>query len=65
MIVALLTSQTEMLDECFAMTINAQCELETLPLLLKEYTPNLDHLPQFLMRLGPEVCITLATVPTR
>lgn len=44
-----------MLDECFSMKINAEGELETLPMLLKDYSPNLDRLPLFLMRLGPEV----------
>ena len=31
--------------------------LESLPLLLKDYVPNLDRLPDFLMRLGPQVCV--------
>lgn len=37
------------------MTINAADEIESLPLLLRDYTPNLDKLPLFLMRLGPQV----------
>jgi len=44
-----------MLSEYFSMKINDEGGLETLPLLLKEYTPDLDKLPLFLMRLGPEV----------
>lgn len=54
-IVSLLTSRSEMLEEYFAMKINRKGELETLPLLLRDYTPNLDRLPLLLMRLGPEV----------
>lgn len=52
----ILFSQREMLKEYFSMCINDNSELETIPLLLKGYTPNLDKLPLFLMRLGPEVC---------
>ena len=29
--------------------------LESISLLLKEYVPNLDCLPEFLMSLGPQV----------
>ncbi|KAG8873304.1 DNA mismatch repair protein [Tulasnella sp. 331] len=54
-IASILTSRSEMLEEYFAMKINRKGELETLPLLLKGYTPNLDRLPLLLMRLGPEV----------
>lgn len=47
-----------MLDELFAMKVNRSGELESLPLLLHDYTPDLDRLPLFLLRLGPEVsCI--------
>lgn len=45
-----------MLSEYFSMTISESGMLESLPLLLKEYVPDLDRLPQFLMRLGPQVC---------
>ena len=37
------------------MSINSRGELESLPLLLRNYVPNLDKLPLFLMRLGPQV----------
>lgn len=47
-----------MLREYFQMEISDEEMLQTLPLLLKGYTPNLDKLPLFLMRLGPQVwCI--------
>ena len=44
-----------MLDEYFSLKINGQGQLESLPLLMGDYTPNLDKLPLFLMRLGPQV----------
>lgn len=44
-----------MLDDYFSLRINEKGELESLPLLLREYAPNLDKLPLFLMRLGPQV----------
>ena len=47
----------ELLNELFSISINDAGELESLPILLKDYTPNLDRLPQFLMRLGPGVCL--------
>ena len=45
----------EMVDEYFSMSINGDGMVETIPLLLKGYTPNLDHLPHFLLCLGTEV----------
>ena len=43
------------LDEYFSMCITEDGVVESIPLLLKGYTPNLDKLPLFLMRLGPQV----------
>jgi DNA mismatch repair protein MLH1 len=54
-IVDILVSRAEMLEEYFALKIDTQGRLITLPLLLRDYTPNLDKLPLFLMRLGPQV----------
>ena len=54
-IVDILVSRTEMLEEYFALKIDSHGCLVTLPLLLRNYTPNLDKLPLFLMRLGPQV----------
>ncbi|KAF8322563.1 DNA mismatch repair protein MutL [Clavulina sp. PMI_390] len=51
----LLISQREMLDEYFAINITEDGKLESLPILLNNYTPNFDRLPLFLMRLGPQV----------
>jgi DNA mismatch repair protein MLH1 len=44
-----------MLSDYFALDISADGMVESLPVLLRDYTPNLDKLPNFLMRLGPQV----------
>ena len=48
-----LTSRREMLSEYFSMHISPTGYLESIPLLLKHYTPSLAKLPRFLARLGP------------
>jgi hypothetical protein len=45
----------EMLADYFSLTISESGLVMTLPLLLRDYIPNLDNLPSFLMRLGPQV----------
>ena len=50
-----------MLKDYFLFEITDDGLVESLPLLLKGYVPNLDKLPLFLMRLGPQVCPTLPT----
>ncbi|KAI8986896.1 DNA mismatch repair protein MutL [Trametes punicea] len=54
-IVDILTARREMLQEYFSLGISEDGRVETLPMLLPDYTPNLDKLPLFLMRLGPQV----------
>jgi DNA mismatch repair protein MLH1 len=54
-IVDTLMARREMLAEYFSLSISEAGSIETLPLLLRGYTPNLDRLPLFLMRLGPQV----------
>ncbi|KAH9926723.1 DNA mismatch repair protein MutL [Fomitopsis serialis] len=54
-IVDTLISRREMLEEYFSLGISADGKVETLPMLLRDCTPNLDKLPLFLMRLGPQV----------
>ena len=49
-----------MLAEYFSLNITASGLVESLPLLLRDYTPNLDNLPNFLMRLGPQVGLCAA-----
>lgn len=48
-----LISRREMLAEYFSFEISEDGELNSIPLLLKGYTPSMTKLPRFLMRLGP------------
>ncbi|WWD18950.1 hypothetical protein CI109_103406 [Kwoniella shandongensis] len=52
---SLLVDKREMLDEYFSLSISADGQVETLPMILKGYTPNLDRLPHFLLCLGTQV----------
>jgi hypothetical protein len=54
-IVETLMERRDMLAEYFSLQLSADGMVESLPLLLRDYTPNLDKLPSFLMRLGPQV----------
>jgi len=53
-ITELLIEKSEMLLEYFSITIDQKGNLETLPIILKGYIPNMDKLPGFLLRLGIE-----------
>jgi DNA mismatch repair protein MLH1 len=48
-------TRREMVVEYFMPTLSREGMVETIPLLLRDHTPNLDKLPRFLMRLGPQV----------
>jgi DNA mismatch repair protein MLH1 len=48
-------ARRDMLAEYFSVHVSPDGMVESLPLLLRDYTPNLDKLPSFLMRLGPQV----------
>lgn len=52
-ITAQLVSRRDMIAEYFNLCVTESGELESIPLLLKNYTPSLAKLPRFLMRLGP------------
>lgn len=54
-IVKTLVHRREMLSEYFALDVSESGDILALPHLLKEYTPDLNKLPTFLMRLGPQV----------
>jgi DNA mismatch repair protein MLH1 len=56
-VVDLVNERREMLDDYFAIGLSSTTpvRLETLPILLDSYVPNLDYLPQFLLRLSSEV----------
>jgi DNA mismatch repair protein MLH1 len=52
-------TRRDMLAEYFSVRVSSEGMVESLPLLLRDYTPNLDKLPSFLMRLGPQVRLTI------
>ncbi|KAF9819424.1 hypothetical protein IEO21_02167 [Rhodonia placenta] len=54
-IVDTMMTRREMLREYFSLCITSDGLVQSLPMLLRDYTPNLDKLPLFLMRLGPQV----------
>ncbi|ODN92837.1 DNA mismatch repair protein MLH1 [Cryptococcus wingfieldii CBS 7118] len=58
----LLVERAEMLDEYFSLLLNPSSDattpdatIETLPLILRGYTPNLDRLPHFLLCIATRV----------
>ena len=46
-----------MLEDYFSLKISDDGCIVSLPLLLESYSPNLDRLPMFLLRLVSEVCM--------
>ncbi|KAJ7207096.1 histidine kinase-like ATPase [Mycena pura] len=54
-IVEILMARRDMLAEYFSFDITPSGLIQSLPLVLRGYTPNLNKLPSFLMRLGPQV----------
>jgi DNA mismatch repair protein MLH1 len=50
-----LISKAALLIEYFSMEITPEGELCSIPLLMKDYTPSMAKLPQFLLRLGPHI----------
>jgi DNA mismatch repair protein MLH1 len=50
-----LIHKAPLLSEYFSMEITPEGELCSIPLLIKDYTPSMAKLPQFLLRLGPHV----------
>lgn len=56
-------SRRSMLSDYFSLNISQDGLVESLPLLLRDYTPNLDKLPLFLMRLGPQVSLNSSFLP--
>ncbi|ODA77688.1 hypothetical protein RJ55_06290 [Drechmeria coniospora] len=50
-----LVERREMLQEYFSLEISPAGELISIPLLVKGYTPSMAKMPQFLLRLGPNV----------
>ncbi|KAJ7568741.1 hypothetical protein O6H91_01G046000 [Diphasiastrum complanatum] len=53
--VELLMCKAQMLQEYFNLSIDESANLCTLPLILDQYTPDMDRLPQFVLNLGNNV----------
>ncbi|KAI0284621.1 DNA binding protein [Russula aff. rugulosa BPL654] len=51
----ILISRKDMLREYFSLGITTDGMVDCLPVLVPDFTPNLDKLPLFFMRLGPQV----------
>lgn len=51
----LLKQKSEMLAEYFCIHIDQQGNLYRLPVILDQYTPNMDHVPEFMLCLGNDV----------
>ncbi|KAH9962209.1 DNA mismatch repair protein MutL [Russula dissimulans] len=51
----ILISRRDMLREYFSLGITIEGMVDSLPVLIPDFTPNLDKLPLFFMRLGPQV----------
>lgn len=56
-IVHILISRRDMLREYFSLGITTEGMVDSLPVLISDFTPNLDKLPLFFMRLGPQVSL--------
>ncbi|XP_072533534.1 DNA mismatch repair protein Mlh1 [Salminus brasiliensis] len=54
-IVDFLKKKSEMLEDYFSMEVDEEGNLNTLPLLLDNYTPAMEGLPLFILRLATEV----------
>lgn len=55
----LLSEKSELLDEYFGIHVDPQANLSRLPVILDQYTPDMDRAPEFLLCLGNDVSYTL------
>jgi hypothetical protein len=55
MIKALLIMKAEVLRDYFGVSVSADGRLESLPMLIESYCPDLTYLPQFFLALAGEV----------
>ncbi|URE01664.1 VHS and GAT domain containing protein [Musa troglodytarum] len=51
----LLKQKGEMLEEYFCININQEGNLTRLPVILEQHTPDMDHIPEFLLSLANDV----------
>lgn len=51
----LLKQKAEMLEEYFCVKIDTRGNLSRLPIILDQYTPDMDRIPEFVLCLGNDV----------
>lgn len=51
----LLKEKAELLEEYFSVYIDSHRNLSRLPVILDQYTPDMDRVPEFLLCLGNDV----------
>lgn len=59
---ALLKKKSEMLDEYFCIHIDQQGNLSRLPVILDQYTPDMDRVPEFVLCLGNDVGLPVISI---
>ncbi|XP_019199649.1 PREDICTED: DNA mismatch repair protein MLH1 isoform X2 [Ipomoea nil] len=52
---SLLKQKAEMLEEYFSIYIDSNGNLSRLPVILDQYTPDMDHVPEFVLCLGNDI----------
>ncbi|KAF6147807.1 hypothetical protein GIB67_014387 [Kingdonia uniflora] len=53
--IELLEQKAEILEEYFCISIDQQRNLSRIPVILDQYAPNMDHVPEFVLCLGNDV----------
>lgn len=57
----LLKQKAAMLEEYFCINIDQEGNLMRLPVILEQHTPDMDHVPEFLLSLANDVCLYLVS----
>jgi DNA mismatch repair protein MLH1 len=60
--VILLKENAEMINEYFSIHIDKDVNLIRFPVVLDQYTPDMDHLPEFVFPMGNDVSSLLPSV---
>jgi DNA mismatch repair protein MLH1 len=60
--VILLKENAEMINEYFSIHIDKDVNLIRLPVVLDQYTPDMDRLPEFVLSMGNDVSSLLPSV---
>lgn len=53
--IALLKEKSELLEEYFGIHIDSNGNLARIPVILDQYTPDMDRVPEFVLSLGNDV----------